>query len=769
MLTPIEEEIKESKVFAELSGKVIVVLKPSSINENESRFIAETREGKRYACHSPFYTNLQEGDILFAICTINKDMNGTYKKLSVTQGLISNTILKIERHPFVLIGSDKDTLLRIFCAHVPMAYHRAQDLYEKLIQMSQEQEKGKNVIDMLDETAYYWNQSHSDQCFQIYKSFFKEEKAKIFFEWWFKNRILRQLYCFSLTNSDIRICIAEGYEITEIQKLCIEYPHKLLALSMEKCDAIYLQQNKKLSSNENVIAYMARQFRTFVKDKNRSCLGNVDFSNKIFPKGTNDQIKQIKIDQMKTLYNIIEDDSYLYLFHDYEIEQKIVEKFYEIYLYEKENPVIAIKKEDIIWNDTRLNDDQKNAIHGALINPITNIRGGPGVGKTSVCEELTYQLRQMNKKFEIGSPIGKAVSRLREVLKDRKASTLHRLLIEKKSVSEIDQFDYFIIDETSMLSAQLLYLLIRAFRWHFRLVFIGDENQLPPISGGELFRHMIDCKKISTFSLEKNYRTFTDSGKPNGILLNASIILNENSTKLIANDNFFIYPKDDFNILVRILQSLAKRNIPSQDVTIITPYDKYLSKLNQLAQYVFLKDTNGVQDIKNRYWKVGDRVMMTENNYHINIFNGEEGIIDSVSEKDILVKFKDDMLHSFSLKLQDVQKEKEEEDTLQIRFNKKKNWSNKKEEDDNTLTVDHLLHSYALSIHKSQGSEWKFIIIYIPNEKANNFFLTPQLLYTAITRAKLIVWFIGSENLPIVFPFKSINYASLTKRFVDFL
>ena len=182
-----------------------------------------------------------------------------------------------------------------------------------------------------------------------------------------------------------------------------------------------------------------------------------------------------------------------------------------------------------------------------------------------------------------------------------------------------------------------------------------------------------------------------------------------------------------------IIRAMYQRKVDSSKLTIITPYNKDLQQLNSTYQQIYNDGKSNIADCRGQVWMVGDRVMMKDNNYDINVMNGEEGIVrdilddgEDVEEPKIVVEFEDGAHHKFKT----IYKEEEtDEDDYKL----------KKE-----LTVKQLQHSFAVTVHKSQGSEWDFVIIYIPSTMNTvTSFLNSNLVYTSITRARRAVWMIG--------------------------
>ena len=202
--------------------------------------------------------------------------------------------------------------------------------------------------------------------------------------------------------------------------------------------------------------------------------------------------------------------------------------------------------------------------------------------------------------------------------------------------------------------------------------------------------------------------------------------------------NGFFTLNGDLNTIESILRQLSTY-YPLQDITCISPYNINVKPINEMFQKIFLGSFKTVVDRKGRTWKVGDRVMMLQNNYVIDIMNGEEGLIVSLTDKGVKVKFDDGVEHEF-LYVSANSDNYEDNDSIE-----KNNWVA------DELICDMIQQSFCITVHKSQGSEYRIVLIYIPenrNKKGKlSSFLNINLLYTAITRTKQAVWIISPEGV----------------------
>jgi exodeoxyribonuclease V alpha subunit len=308
--------------------------------------------------------------------------------------------------------------------------------------------------------------------------------------------------------------------------------------------------------------------------------------------------------------------------------------------------------------------------------------------------------------------------------------------------------NHIIIDEGSMVTTDLFYRLLQAIENKpVNITIVGDCNQLPPIGWGNLMRELMNSNRIPLFYLTTNHRIKSNT-TDKYILENANNLIDKSraikkTMEFKQGDGFYILP-GGMNTVSAILEQLYKAKYDVNDILILSPYKAYLNELNLLVQNIFLdsvKDSS-CELITLKYeqqtvfgtklWCVGDRVMMTRNDYEINVMNGEEGILREITDDGLKVEFKD-TIHLFKFDSGKVDdKDDDPEDA-------------KKEDKSELLSTD-LMHSFAVSVHKSQGSESKYVIIYIPENRSFSDFLNINLLYTAITRTKNTLWIVSSSE-----------------------
>ena len=419
-------------------------------------------------------------------------------------------------------------------------------------------------------------------------------------------------------------------------------------------------------------------------------------------------------------------------------------------------------------NNMKFADSQKEAIVGAFENGIEIITGGPGTGKTTIIKAIIEIYENNNMKVVLGAPTGRAAKRMSEST-GREAKTIHRILemgvnddgksYYKRGENEPLEADVIIIDEASMIDVMLMNSLLKAIKLGTRLIIVGDVDQLPSVGAGNVLKDLIESNFIKVVRLRDIFR----QGQESLIVVNAHKINNGEMPVLNRRDgDFFFENKEDVNEILRTIIDLIHRRLPNynkkwdnfRDIQILTPTRKGVLGVqnlnNQLQEVLNPKAKHKKEkELKEIIFREGDKVMQTKNNYSlkwvringdgdnegVGVFNGDMGYIESINdeEKNITVIFDDERRVVYDY-----------------------------------VYLDELELAYAITIHKSQGSEFKVIIT--PAFMGSPFLMNKNLLYTAITRAKEMVVVVG---LPKALKYMVTNtrsverYSSLKNRILD--
>ncbi len=389
-------------------------------------------------------------------------------------------------------------------------------------------------------------------------------------------------------------------------------------------------------------------------------------------------------------------------------------------------PAAALAKLDAFLRecmDIDLEPEQKAAVRAALSRELTIVTGGPGTGKTTLIRAIVAAARKAGLTVLLAAPTGRAARRLSEAT-GHPAATLHRLLEFTPQTQKFGrcrtrplEAGLVVVDELSMVDLPLMLALTEAIDPGTSLCCVGDQDQLPSVGPGLVLRDLIDSGVIPTVRLQKVFRQAQGS-----MIVSAAHEINEgrfeSQGKGSLGDLFFI-ERDDPEAVAKLVHELATSRIPSSyqmhpllDIQVLTPMHKGVigtEALNALLQGTLNPDGQPFS-AGGRPWRVGDKILQTKNNYDAGVFNGDLGIIEGYDAKERQVR---------------------------IRF----------DERDLTVPLEHLSEcqlSYAISIHKSQGSEYPAVII--PVHTQHTVMLQRNLLYTAITRARRLVVLVGSKK-----------------------
>lgn len=380
---------------------------------------------------------------------------------------------------------------------------------------------------------------------------------------------------------------------------------------------------------------------------------------------------------------------------------------------------------------------------------------------STVVGQVMHNLELRGIPYAVGAFTGKAVSRIREVTKTKKPSTIHRLIantrvnrLDKRSTKfekepETLEYQHIIIDEASMLTTELFYDFIQAYPNVKHITFVGDVNQLSPIGWGALFSEMLKSETIPTYRLTTNYRVYTADGERDGIILNANAIISHDPTypfEFVSTGNFTVI-EGPIERVYDIIRGCFAANVKAHQLVIVTPYNRSLDILNKTFQEIYNDGARSITDSRGIKWMIGDRVMLTENDQEIGVFNGESGTVRDITNKTILVDFGHSGCHEFLLEPL-PQKNYFQQGTVGTYW--KRGYKDEVFDGDEgsvieERTVLRLTHAYALTVDKSQGSEWDFVVVFVPEFNTGSF-LNRNRIYTAITRAKRACWAVVSDS-----------------------
>lgn len=398
---------------------------------------------------------------------------------------------------------------------------------------------------------------------------------------------------------------------------------------------------------------------------------------------------------------------------------------------------------------TTLDEMQKKAVMEAAGNGLFILTGGPGTGKTTTINAIIRYFEGEGAELRLAAPTGRAAKRMTEAT-GYEAQTIHRLLelsgmpdeeregqaihFERNAQNPLE-VDVIIIDEMSMVDISLMHSLLLAVTAGTRLILVGDENQLPSVGPGNVLRDMIRSKRFPVVELTRIFRQASESD----IVVNAHKI-NKGEPVILDNKSrdFFFLKRYDADVIIRVLIALIQEKLPRYvqakpfEIQVLTPMRKGLlgvERLNEILQRYL--NPPGAQkkekEIGKRLFREGDKVMQVKNNYQlewevlgkyripvekgVGVFNGDTGILKEINEfaETAEVEFEDGRTAQYAFK-----------------------------------QLEELELAYAVTIHKSQGSEYPAVLL--PLLSGPQMLLNRNLLYTAVTRARKCVTVVGSEE-----------------------
>lgn len=410
--------------------------------------------------------------------------------------------------------------------------------------------------------------------------------------------------------------------------------------------------------------------------------------------------------------------------------------------YNYENEIDALEN----INKIRFAPQQRDAIQSAMENGVLVITGGPGTGKTTIINAIIQLCEAEGLEIELAAPTGRAAKRMEEAT-GHKAQTIHRLLginfvnensrnqtFEKDEDNPIES-DVIIIDESSMIDILLMHSLLKAIAQGTRLIIVGDSNQLPSVGPGNVLRDIINSDVIKVCRLTEIFRQAQESA----IITNAHRINRGEYPNLKEKDkDFFFMRRNNTQELSSLIVSLVSVRLPKylncdpiKDIQVLTPMRKSplgVTALNALLQEALNPPSNNKREKEFRgiKFREGDKVMQIKNNYNVEwkivekgkitedgvgVFNGDEGIITymDLDNEYVEILFDDNKVVHYEF-----------------------------------TQMDEIDLSYAVTIHKSQGSEYKAVVMPLLN--GPEMLMSRNLLYTGLTRAKSLAVIAGAEN-----------------------
>jgi len=425
--------------------------------------------------------------------------------------------------------------------------------------------------------------------------------------------------------------------------------------------------------------------------------------------------------------SLVADGDRIYLSSLFEAEKGVAEKMAALLGTPAAFRPIVVEKA-VPWAERRMAitfaDMQARALRMALSEKVSIVTGGPGVGKTTIIRALVDVLRARRLSVALAAPTGRAAKRMEEAT-GHEAKTIHRMLKFLPNTGRFEhgpenllEGDVYILDEVSMVDLALMWSFLGALPDSSSLVLVGDTDQLPSVGPGNVLRDLIGSGVVPCTELDTIFRQETSGW----IVRNAHHVNRgerlETPSGEDSSDFYFIETREPEQVIRRMLD-LVTRRIPERfgfnpmkDIQVLTPMRRNqlgADNLNALLQEALNPSGRQMQRF-GRMYRVGDRVMQIRNNYEKDVFNGDIGLIADLDEVDLRVTVDFDG--------QVVPYEHSE--------------------------LDELVHAYACSIHKAQGSEYPAVVILLATQHYK--LLQRNLLYTALTRGRKLACLVGSSK-----------------------
>ena len=417
-------------------------------------------------------------------------------------------------------------------------------------------------------------------------------------------------------------------------------------------------------------------------------------------------------------------ETYVYTPQAYEEERCVAERIREMAAYTPPKPRRHVELFLDRWQEScqfQLAEGQREAVSQSLQSGMLVITGGPGTGKTTVVQAIIRLAEQEGLRIVLCAPTGRAAKRLAETT-ERKAKTIHRLLVPEGFAGGRQVFEYnetkqlpadlVIVDEVSMLDMEMLYHLLQALSPRCRCILVGDADQLPSVGAGAVLHDIIQSDILPVVRLQTIFRQ-----KEGGRIVTNAHLINGGGLPIVNEDEEFRFveierEEQGADVICRLYAAETAEAGDKFAVQVLSPMYKNpcgVDNLNAVIQAA----VNGPQKGKGEHkagkmtFRTGDKVMQKQNNYDKGVFNGDIGEIFAVQDDIVYVRYPE----------QDVKYEGQE--------------------------IDEITLAYAITVHKSQGSEYHTVIMTLVN--SHGIMLQRNLLYTAVTRAKGKVILVGTK------------------------
>ncbi|MBR9978060.1 MAG: ATP-dependent RecD-like DNA helicase [Bacteroidetes bacterium] len=530
----------------------------------------------------------------------------------------------------------------------------------------------------------------------------------------------------------VRIFRAYGGDAMRIMR---ENPYRLIedieGLGFLVADGIATSLGIQPGDERRIVAGMSYALREAARRHGHTCVPEEDFFRRTASllKVEDDQVRE-GFARAREQGSAFVEDGYVYVPELLHAEKRIAEELKTAFCEEwngldhlgLDERLAAVERQRAI----RLNAQQVEAVHKCLAGPVCILTGGPGTGKTTTLTGILDLASGLKWKIALCAPTGRAAKRITEIT-GHEARTIHRLLefdpaemVFRRNDERRLEADILVVDEMSMVDIPLMAALLRARPSGCRLVLVGDADQLPSVGPGSVLRDLLSCGDIDRVILHLVFRQAADSS----IITNAHRMregyMPKFDTKVIGVGETFFKEVSADEQLADLVRALVAERIPEEfdcdpirDIQVLSPmYDTPagVTHLNSVLQQAVNGSARTLLQRGDRTFRLGDKVMQTRNDYEKEVYNGDIGFVRDYDE---------------------------EGGALVVGFDDRSVTYTPEESDD-------LVLAYAITVHKSQGSEYEVVIM--PVVMQHRIMLRRNLVYTAMTRARRVMLFLGQRN-----------------------
>lgn len=616
-------------------------------------------------------------------------------------------------HPLVSINMDVEKISSEFAYHFNLSFGRVNSLMAHIKDNfeCEYNQIGDTLCILSDE--YSFNRYISKRLL-TFKGISRTAWG-LFFVYWYKNYSLRRVYNHNINYTTIEDSMMRP---SEIYDAISTNPLTIIGIPYEKSKAICKLVG--IDITKGMIAC-----NTFM-------LGLYDKLSKYKWTCVIDNRTQIDNKTIKK-YNVIYDELFkcYYLRPVYEKETKLASMIISL--------VSGNNRLNIKCENTDITGNQLKAVDCALSNNVFIIGGSAGTGKSTIIKIIADCLKANKYQFLLTSFTGIATDVLRKKT-GYPAYTFHSLFLNNKV--DIDKYQkdgkfHIIIDEFSTVYTELLYKLLSMYKSILgqlpTITFVGDINQTIPIKYGNPFYEMLRCECIPRIFLNKNYRLKISGSEVNSIMINSECIArNIKIDDDFYTDKFFrIVESTDVTKVIKIVSTFGNKDI--KRFIVLCPYVKDVNIINKEVQNLFNVGNKRKKDSGGNIWVVGDRVVVTKNNTHYDIANGQRGIILDIKSDQIIVALderSEKFFFTITGKTHRAERNKEDDEEVSSRI----------------LYSHNLDLGYAITVNKSQGTQCEVVIGFVSKSVCTSF-LDKNLLYTLITRAEKVVIIVGMRSV----------------------